>query len=105
MSGTSFLRLARHIALLVGTGQLRFRAETFGLYYPAPQYAAPWWRVSPTVLALLLRRTRSYARWLDEMEMIARSGGSAWWETRGIAEPRSLSSGGLPHLWPESHLS
>jgi hypothetical protein len=48
--------------------------ETFGLYYPAPPYQAPAWRVSPRQTMLLLRRARSYGRWLVEMQDIQRAG-------------------------------
>lgn len=73
--------LIRHIVRLKRAGQLRFRAETFGLYYPAPQYAAPRWRVSPRSLVMLLRRAGAYGRWLREMEMISQNGGRSWWDT------------------------
>jgi hypothetical protein len=71
-----WITLMRHVALLWRTGLLRFRMETFGLYYPAPPYQAPAWRVSPRQTMLLLRRARSYGRWLVEMEDIRRAGAS-----------------------------
>ena len=74
----AWLALLRHAALLWRTGQLRFRLETFGLYYPAPQYQAPWWRVSPRSSLLLLRQGRAYAHWLVEMHEL-RDGPSGWW--------------------------
>lgn len=80
MSLAGFIRLARHVVRLARAGQLRFRAETFGLYYPSPQYAAAWWRVSPRTLVMLARRGGKYGRWLGEMENIARMGGSSWWD-------------------------
>lgn len=80
MSLAGFIRLARHVVRLARAGQLRFRAETFGLYYPSPQYAAAWWRVSPRGLVMLARRAGAYARWLNEMETISRKGGASWWD-------------------------
>ncbi len=80
MTPREVLLLVRHLTQLVRYGQLRFRLETFGLYYPAPQYAAPWWRISPGHLLLLLRRSGAYAKWLDEMDRIARRGSASWWD-------------------------
>jgi hypothetical protein len=61
------LCLVRHTYLLWRAGQLRFRLETFGLYYPAPPYSVSWWKVPPRNMLLLLRRAPSYARWLADM--------------------------------------
>lgn len=74
--------LARHVRRLHLGGQIRFRLETFGVYYPTAQYAAPWWRVSLPGLALLLRRTGAYASWVEEMDAVARGGGTSWWAAR-----------------------
>lgn len=70
----SWLILLRHGLLLWRAGQLRTRLETFGVYYPALPYTAPWWRVSPRSTVLLLRRARAYAHWLAEMENLRRRG-------------------------------
>ncbi|HZU12624.1 MAG TPA: hypothetical protein VFB58_07265 [Chloroflexota bacterium] len=64
----AWITLTRHALLLWRTGQLRFRLETFGVYYPALPYSAPWWRISTPVAFMLLRRARSYAHWLVEMD-------------------------------------
>ncbi len=74
--------LLRHAVLVWRTGQLRFRLETFGLYYPSPPYRAPWWRVSPRVAWLLLAGIGAYARWLVEMEELRRGGPARWWLSR-----------------------
>lgn len=75
-----FFILLRHLIQLARCGQIRFRLETFGVYYPAPQYDAPWWRVTPRSVLLLLRRGRSYALWLAEMDRMTHRGGAAWWD-------------------------
>jgi hypothetical protein len=87
VSRADIARLARHVLSLKRAGQLRFRAETFGLYYPALQYAAPWWRVSPRTLVMLIRHAGPYLDWLGEMETISRKGGPGWWDL--IAPERS----------------
>ena len=68
----AWFTLLRHTLLLYRTGQLRTRLETFGIYYPALPYTAPWWSISPRVAGLLLRRARTYALWLVEMEDLRR---------------------------------
>ncbi|MGH2447005.1 MAG: hypothetical protein ACRDFS_00125 [Chloroflexota bacterium] len=60
--------LIRHLYRLWRYHQLRFRLETFGLYYPSLPYDAPWWRISPPVLLLLIRQLPEYGRWLIQME-------------------------------------
>lgn len=77
--------LARHGALLWRTGLLRFRLETFGLYYPALPYQTPAWHLSPRRTLLLVRRARSYGLWLLEMEEVRRSGGRGWWRARDVS--------------------
>jgi hypothetical protein len=77
--------LARHVWRVWRAGQLRFRLETFGLYYPALPYARPWWRVSPRSVALLLRHGVTYARWVLAMEEVRRSGVEAAWEGRPVS--------------------
>jgi hypothetical protein len=79
-----WVALLRHGALLWRTGLLRFRLETFGTYYPAPPYQSPAWHLRPAATLLLLRRSRSYAQWLVEIEQLRRSGAQGWWESRGI---------------------
>lgn len=66
--------LARHALLLWRSGQLRTRLETFGVYYPALPYTAPWWKVSPRAALLLVRRSRTYGRWLLDMDSVRRGG-------------------------------
>lgn len=63
----AWITLLRHGLLLWRTGQLRTRLETFGVYYPALPYTAPWWKVSPEATRLLLSRMRTYAHWLVQM--------------------------------------
>lgn len=76
------LTLTRHFYRLWRAGQLRFRLETFGLYYPALPYQASPWRPSPRGIILLLRQMPSYARWVGEMEVIELNGPAAWWVSR-----------------------
>jgi hypothetical protein len=71
--------LTRHLYRVWRAGQLRFRLETFGVYYPALPYAAPWWKVSPRAIHLLLRQLGPYATWLVEMEDLRRYGPAPWW--------------------------
>lgn len=71
------MALSRHTCTLWRTGQLRFRLETFGLYYPAPPYTAPWWKARPRNALLLLRQMPAYARWLVEMEDLSSRYGSS----------------------------
>jgi hypothetical protein len=76
------LYLARHLYWVVRSGQVRFRLETFGLYYPALPYEAPWWRVNPRGLLLLLQRLPFYIHWIAEMEELRRQGAEGWWSRR-----------------------
>lgn len=71
--------LVRHLYLVWRAGQLRFRLETFGVYYPALPYTLPLWRAPWRNVVLLLRQSRGYARWVIEMEALRCSGSSAWW--------------------------
>ncbi len=66
--------LARHLYRVWTGGQLRFRLETFGLYYPSEPYTRRWWQVSPATARLLLSRVGAYARWVEQMEDIERRG-------------------------------
>jgi hypothetical protein len=80
MFGTrSWCMLPLHLYRVWRGGQLRFRLETFGLYYPALPYQSPWWRISPGTAWLLVRRLAAYVRWVEEMETVQRGGGAAWW--------------------------
>lgn len=79
----SLLILGQHLLRVWRAGQLRFRLETFGLYYPALPYSSPWWRVRFRNLVLLLRHARSYARWVHEMEALKRAGPAGWWAQHG----------------------
>lgn len=72
----------RHLYRVIRNGQLRFRLETFGVYYPELPYRAPWWRVSPRGVWLLLRQAPAYAKWVVEMERLRHADGSAWWRGR-----------------------
>jgi hypothetical protein len=72
--------LLRHALGLWRAGQVRFRLETFGVYFPTAPYSAPWWRMSPSVLILLLRRARAYAEWVEELDRIRRGGSETWWD-------------------------
>jgi len=72
-------RLIVHLVGLLRSGQLRFRLETYGIYYPAIPYAEPWWKIRPRYLWLLLVHLRSYARWVDEMEELRSQGTRGWW--------------------------
>lgn len=71
--------LLRHFYRVWRGGQIRFRLETFGVYYPAFPYSSPWWKVSPRVVVLLIRRLPPYVRWVREMEDVAAGGAAAWW--------------------------
>jgi hypothetical protein len=73
------LLVLRHFWRVWRDGQVRFRLETFGVYFPALPYEAPWWRVSPQNFWLLLKRMPAYARWIEEMHTIRRLGGAGWW--------------------------
>jgi hypothetical protein len=73
------LYLVRHLYWVGRSGQVRFRLETFGLYYPTLPYDAPWWRVNPGSLLLLIRRLPEYIRWVAEMEELRRHGPDVWW--------------------------
>jgi hypothetical protein len=79
------LALARHAWVLCRAGQLRFRLETFGLYYPALPYTAPWWRIRPRIAAMLVRQSIPYARWVMLMDRTRRSGMSATWDDRSVS--------------------
>lgn len=78
-----WIALLRHGLLLWRSGLLRFRLETFGLYYPELPYRSPVWRISPLYCVLLLRRTHSYGRWLLEMQDTRLYGAHGWWKLHG----------------------
>jgi hypothetical protein len=85
--------IGRHALAVIRGGQLRFRLETFGLYYPALPYSAPWWRFPRRNLIILLGRMQSYAAWIVEMEEIRRSGAGGWWERHGRREGEDGAQG------------
>jgi hypothetical protein len=70
----AWVALARHGVVLWRTGQLRFRLETFGIYYPAFPYQSSPWRPTREGVSLLIRQSRSYAHWLVEMDEIRTRG-------------------------------
>jgi hypothetical protein len=72
-----------HARRIVRSGQLRFRLETFGVYYPSRPYSRPWWRMSARGLWLLARQAPSYLRWVIEMERLRAGTGERWWEEHG----------------------
>ena len=74
--------LARNAVRLIRGGQVRFRLETFGLYFPHLPYETPIWQISPRVAFLLLRQLPAYSRWLAEMEEIGLAGPESWWRGR-----------------------
>ena len=73
--------LVIHGIALVRSGQLRFRLETFGLWYPRPLYQARWWQLDPRVLGHLAGRLGCYAAWLRELNAVRRAGSTGWWAT------------------------
>lgn len=73
---------ARHLLSVIRSGQIRFRAETFGLYYPALPENRPWWQISMSGLRELMRTGPAYVRWLGDMERIAAHGAHEWWGQR-----------------------
>jgi hypothetical protein len=79
------LALARHAWVVCRAGQLRLRLETFGLYYPALPYTAPWWRIPPRIAAVLVRQSIPYARWIVHMDRMRRSGISGSWDGRSVS--------------------
>lgn len=84
--------LVRHLSRVIRAGQLRFRVETFGLYYPALPYQARWWQVSPRGLRLLLRQGPAYLRWVIKMEELRQNGPSTWWAAHRPPGPAKRSS-------------
>jgi hypothetical protein len=58
---------------------LRFRFETFGLWYPQPLYRAAWWRPSIALGLHLALRARRYAAWLAQMRVVEQHGAVGWW--------------------------
>ena len=73
--------VAAHTAGLMRAGLLRFRLETFGLWYPRLPYQAPWWRPNLRAVAYLLGRLPRYACWLCEMQATRTDGAVGWWAT------------------------
>lgn len=71
-----------HLARLVRLRLLRFRLETFGLYFPSLPHERPWWQVSLHVVPLLARRLGSYATWSGDLRHLARRGAAGWWQRR-----------------------
>lgn len=74
--------LARHFYRIWRAGQLRFRLETFGVYYPALPYTLPWWSARPANLILFLRQFAAYARWIMEMDEMGHAGAQGWWRSQ-----------------------
>lgn len=74
--------LLRHAWRVYRGGQIRFRLETFGLYYPAPPYRRPVWQLTPGSLRLLWETAGAYARWVIEMEEMRKRGAQGWWARR-----------------------
>jgi len=72
--------IVRHLWHVWRGGQLRFRLETFGLYYPALPYRSPIWRFPLANALLLVRQSGEYARWIVEMDAIQRGGPDGWWD-------------------------
>ena len=70
--------MLRHVVSIVRSGQLRFRLETYGLYYPATPDSRPYWKVSPRALLLLLRSAREYSSWVKTTSFV-RVGPHEWW--------------------------
>jgi hypothetical protein len=71
--------MVEHVWRLIRSGQARFRAETYGLYFPALPGSRPAWKVSPITLVMLARTLPRYARWHRRMEILAMRGGHDWW--------------------------
>jgi hypothetical protein len=69
----------RHVRRLQASGQLRFRAETFGLYFPAFPDSRAWLLISPSPMKLLLGQARAYSTWRREMCWVVTSGPHEWW--------------------------
>jgi len=87
-----------HFLALVRSGQLRFRLETYGLYYPATPDKRPLWKVSPGALLLLLKSAPEYSRWLKMMGFVREGGAHEWW---GRQWPGIDVNGELARLYPE----
>jgi hypothetical protein len=71
--------MMRHIARLARANQLRFRAEAFGLFFPALPNGRPFWRMSPVGLVLLTRAFGRYRVWHARMLLVARGDAHDWW--------------------------
>lgn len=69
-----------HLWRLLRLRLLRFRLETFGLYFPSLPHARPWWRVTPHVVPLFARRLLPYTRWAADVRYIGQRGAAGWWE-------------------------
>lgn len=67
---------------LIRSGQARFRAETFGLYYPSTPDRRHWVRADPTTLRILLKQVTRYRSWRDDILAISRGGSHEWWGRR-----------------------
>jgi hypothetical protein len=74
--------MIRHVISLLRSGQLRFRAETFGLYHRGLPEQRPVWRLNAAGLLLLLNSARRYAAWRSSMAAVARHGPHEWWGRR-----------------------
>ena len=68
-----------HLISLLRAGQLRFRAETYGLYYPAEPDQRRWWQVAPSTVVELGRNLRRYRNWRRLMVYIAAGDAHEWW--------------------------
>jgi hypothetical protein len=89
------LILTLHLYRVWRSGQLRFRLETFGLYYPALPYRSPAWRFPVANALLLLRQAHAYAAWVVEMERIRRHGPDGWWD-HAVVVKRQCEAAGDP---------
>jgi hypothetical protein len=71
-----------HVARLARANQFRFRAETFGLFFPALPNSRPFWRLSPTGLIIFAKALSRYRVWHSRMLLLARGDAHDWWGAR-----------------------
>lgn len=75
-------RGALHLLRLWRGGQLRFRLETFGLYYPQVPGSRRWWQIVPRQVVLLAETSPRYLAWLNDMSRVSAHGAHEWWGGR-----------------------
>lgn len=92
--------MVTHLATLFKAGQVRFRMEAYGLYYPSTPEKRPVWRAAPAAIPALLRSLPAYVTWVRQARQVQMGGAHEWW---GRQWPGIDIEGELKRQYPEVH--